>query len=222
MLSIFSFVSATTTYGNNITDDTGLTLNGFVDSIGYVGVFIEPTTNLEVISVGRTNYGNSTNAYIILSGGQIVAQASFVEDTATFSPYPTLTAGTRYGIVCGNDDESAIHLNYVASVYSFPIVGTNLNYVGGINTMATLSEMYYWNNPSDVVADVQNITTRNITNPVTNGAPLHYDNLITSVEQTQLPNTTIQAPVSKFSIFQGINNFFMRIGNWFSKFFGFL
>ncbi len=223
LLISFAFISATTTktYGDPIIDNNSIDYVNLVVVPGiYSGVIIVPNVDVEVISIDKVTLCNSSKAYI-WSLGHRLAEATFVGNTANFSPYVVLEAGTIYSLLT---DEGA-ETYYTSGSFTSPITGTNINWVSGNNGVADENDSYYYTGGvSDAGHDIQSIVTRNwtISTTPTSGAPLHYDDLITPVEQTQLPSDTITTPIAKFSIFQGINNFFIKIGMWFKNLFSFI
>jgi hypothetical protein len=90
-------------------------------------------------------------------------------------------------------------------------------------TNMTFDEVKIYNRPlsdAEVLQDYR-VYVPSATPP--NGNPLHYDNLITPTEPTPtITGAVTTAPKASFGLFQSVSNFFKGIGNWFSKFFGFL
>ena len=82
----------------------------------------------------------------------IVDTATFSGDVATFSSPPSLTAGTRYYLLFGS---TGISFTRRYNTLTFPISGTNVDYVSGAYSNAAM-ELY---NVADTLINLVSITT---------------------------------------------------------------
>ena len=127
------YYNATSDAGIHVTEAHGETLNanankttksGFTFTIGGTGLYLK--------SILKHASTPATRGYLLDASCDVLATATFIGNTATFSvPYPTLTASTKYYV--GVDAQgSSIREDYRTNIANFPISGTALTWTAGL------------------------------------------------------------------------------------------